>query len=146
MIMDHVSTLVAQYFNISDNVLQIGGLPVDVIVAKYDTPLFIYDSQVLDCTWALLRSTLPPVFAVYYSVKANPNLTLLQYFLAKGCGLEIASGGELSLALHAGCPPQKLLFAGPGKTAAELEWALQHDIGEIHVESLVEAERISAIS
>jgi diaminopimelate decarboxylase len=67
-------------------------------------------------------------------------------FLSKGCGLEVASAGEFYQALQASCPPEKILFAGPGKTEAELEFAISKDIGEIHVESLTEIARVGAIS
>ena len=144
--MDHVAALIEQYFGSSGGELHTGRLPVSDIAAKYGTPLFIYDRHALDRKWDLLSGAIPPEFAVYYSIKANPNRTFLQYFLTKGCGLEIASGGEFHQALSAGCPPDKIIFAGPGKTEAELEFALGQGIGEIHVESLVEARRISAIS
>ena len=91
-------------------------------------------------------STFPSRFDIHYSVKANPNLNLLAFFLAQGAGLEIASAGELHLALEAGCPPQRILFAGPGKTPAEIELALKAGVGEIHAESLVELERIGLIA
>lgn len=123
-----------------------GGIPVNIIVEQYMTPLFIYDGRLLDRKWELLRATYPAEFAISYSVKANPNPALIKCLLAKGCGLEIASGGEFQLALAAGCPPEKILFAGPGKTAAELEMVLSNGIGEIHVESLLEVERVSMIS
>ena len=58
----------------------------------------------------------------------------------------MASGGELLQALAAGCPPQSILFAGPGKTDRELRLALSREIGEIHVESLGEARRLDRIS
>ena len=126
--------------------MQIGGLPVSDIIASHGTPVFIYDALVLDRKWDLLRRTFPAEFDISYSVKANPNPAILRRFLGKGCGLEIASGGEFHLALTAGCLPEKILFAGPGKTDEDLEFVLSRGIGEIHVESLLEAERISAIS
>jgi diaminopimelate decarboxylase len=144
--MDLVTALITRYFSSSAGELLIGGTPVEDIVGRYATPLFIYDAQVLDRKWQLLRRTFPPDFAISYSVKANPHPAILKHFLVKGCSLEIASGGELYLALRAGCPPHKILFAGPGKTEAELELALAQGIGEIHVESLLETERVSAIS
>jgi diaminopimelate decarboxylase len=143
--MDHVATLLERYFNSSGLELHIGKVPVSTIAVKYGTPLFIYDRHVLDQKWILLRGAFPPEFAISYSVKANPNRTILRYFLSKGCGLEIASGGELHQALKAGCPPDQIVFAGPGKTQAELEFALAQGIGEIHVESLLEVDRISTI-
>lgn len=143
--MDHLATLLDRHFNPSGQELQIGKVPVSAIVAKYGTPLFIYDHHILDRQWDLLRHTLPAKFAISYSIKANPNRVILQYFLNKGCGLEIASGGELFQALKAGCSPDQIVFAGPGKTEAELEFALTQGIGELHVESLVEVDRVSAI-
>lgn len=133
-------------YSLLDQVLQIGGIPISTIVASHGTPLFVYDGSVLDQKWEMLRKTFPPEFDISYSVKANPNPVILRRFLFKGCGLEIASGGEFHLALKAGCPPGKILFAGPGKTKADLELVLTHGIGEIHVESVLELERISAIS
>ena len=93
-----------------------------------------------------LRQALPPHFSVFYSVKANPNEAILRHFLSRGCGLEVASAGELRLAIDAGCPPALILFAGPGKTEAELEFALLQGNVEIHLESLTEARRIAEIS
>ncbi len=144
--MDAVAKIITRFFGISAGELYIGKVPVNTIVSKYGTPLFVYDRHVLDQKWDLLRRTFSPDFAISYSVKANPNPVLLEHFLAKGCGLEIASGGELHAALSAGCSPERILFAGPGKTVAELESVLAKDIGEIHVESLLEAERVNAIS
>ncbi len=96
--------------------------------------------------WTRLRNALPPRFAISYSVKANPNRAFLQHFLAKGCGLEIASAGEFHQALSAGCKPKQMLFAGPGKTEEELHLVLEQGIGEIHAESQLEIDRIAAIS
>jgi len=116
------------------------------MVESQSTPLFIYDGETLDRNWSLLRKEFPSRFEISYSVKANPNPAILRFFVSKGAGLEIASSGELYLALHAGCDPSQILFAGPGKTDAELEYVLSSGIGEIHAESLLEIERISAIS
>jgi diaminopimelate decarboxylase len=133
-------------FNSSDGVLHIGGLPISGIIASHGTPLFVYDGLVLDRKWNLLRRTFPAEFAISYSVKANPNPAILRRFVAKGCGLEVASGGEFRLALSAGCAPENILFAGPGKNEADLELALTYGIGELHIESPMELQRISAIS
>jgi diaminopimelate decarboxylase len=141
-----VADLVARYFPGSDHELHIGGLPVRDLAQRFGTPLFLYDQLALDLKWSALRGALPPEFSIHYSVKANPNKTILRHFLSKGCGLEVASGGELLRALDIGCPPDRILFAGPGKTESELELALGRGIGEIHVESPLEARRIGAIA
>lgn len=143
--MDLVSSLIERYFGVSGGELIIGGVRVSSLAAEYVTPLFIYDRSVIEKKLNLLRSTLPERFTICYSVKANPNPAILRHFLAQGYGLEIASGGELHIALSAGCAQDRILFAGPGKTETELEMALSHDIGEIHVESLLEADRIGKI-
>ena len=124
----------------------IGGVPASELAARYGTPLFAYDAAVVDRQWRLLRTALPAEFAIYYSVKANPAQRFLHTLLEKGAGLEIASAGEYCQARAAGCPPEMIIFAGPGKSEAELDLVLSHGVGEIHIESLVEAERIAAIA
>ena len=99
-----VAALIAQHFPDSKAELRIGGIPVGDIAARYGTPFFVYDRQVLDRKWALLRDALPAEFSIAYSVKANPNPAIIRYFLAKGASLEIASPGEMARALAGGLP------------------------------------------
>jgi diaminopimelate decarboxylase len=126
--------------------LLVGGVTVSSLAARYGTPVFLYDQSVLERKYAALRKALPLRFSISYSVKANPNPAFLYFCLSKGCGLEVASAGEFYQAQSAGCFPEDILFAGPGKTESELELAVAQGIGEIHVESELEVERISAIS
>ena len=144
--MSGVRDLIASYFPSSGDELHMGGMSVSAIAQACGTPLFIYDRAVLDRKWELLRAALPPEFSIFYSVKANPNQKILRHFLEKGAGLEIASGGEFCQALAAGCQPENILFAGPGKSEDELSLVIGKGIGEIHVESQREAERIVSIS
>jgi len=144
--MDLVSQLVGRNFSTRAGELHLAGLAIGQIIAEYGTPLFVYSGDVLDRTWTLLRATFPTRFDICYSVKANPNPSILGRFVAKGCGLEVASAGELGLALAAACPREGIVFAGPGKSDSELEYALRERIGEIHLESFREAERISIIA
>lgn len=141
--MSHVGSIIEASFGSSANELQIGGVPVSDLVNRYGTPLFIYDCSVLEKKLACLRKALPAGFEIYYSVKANPNRAFLTHWLSRGCGLEVASAGEFYQALEAGCDPQRIVFAGPGKTDTELQCVLERGIGEIHVESLQEIERLS---
>ena len=143
---DLVELLIKKYFPASQESLIAGGVPVSKVAELYGTPLFLYDRGVLDQKYDALRAALPDRFAIYYSMKANPCPAVVKYFLKRGCGIEIASAGEFRHALDAGCEPARMLFAGPGKTQAELNLVLSRGIGEIHLESLVEAERISAAS
>lgn len=125
--------------------LLVGGLSVSSLVARHGTPVFVYDHAIVQRKYAVLRAALPQRFAISYSVKANPHPRFLKFFVDQGCGLEIASAGELFQSQSAGCPAEKIIFAGPGKTEAELALALEQGIAEIHAESELEIDRISAL-
>ncbi len=136
----------AEHFPWRDGELLAGGCLVRELAKRYQTPLFVYDGEVAGKKWSTLRAALPARFEICYSMKANPQPAFLRLFLSKGAGIEIASAGELLQALAAGCRPEKVLFAGPGKSEAELELALQKGIGEIHAESLTELGRLGKIA
>jgi diaminopimelate decarboxylase len=144
--MDNLLNRILQKFSIAGGELEIGGVSSSLLATDFGTPLFVYDREILESKWKLLRTTFPPEFGICYSVKANPTRAFLQFFLAKGCGLEIASSGEFFQAIDAGCSPLDILFAGPGKSVSDLELVLGKNIGEIHAESFVEIERIGDIS
>lgn len=143
---DLAQSLVQKYFSVVHGELNMGGIPVGILAGKFGTPAFVYDGKVFDRKLDALRCALPRRFSVCYSVKANPNQAILRHFLSRGCGLEIASAGEFLQALEAGCEPSHILFAGPGKTEAELELVLSCGIGEIHLESATEAVRVESIA
>jgi len=141
-----VDRVVASYFRVISGELVIGGVPVSEIANDFGTPTFVYDGSVLDASWDRLRRALPDRVEVFYSVKANPNRVILKHFLERGAGLEIASGGELSQALAAGASPERIVFAGPGKSETETREFLSIGGGEIHVESMNEAERLGRLA
>ena len=141
--MDFVRSLIRDFFPDSDQQLRFGGAAVGDLASEFETPLFIYDLRVITRRLDELQTTFGDDFQIYYSIKANPNPSLLKYFTSEGCGLEVASAGELHQALQAGCAGENILFAGPGKTDAELKLAIDANIGEVHVESLNEAKRLS---
>ena len=143
---DQTPGLIDRYFPLSKDELCIGDVSISALANDYGTPFFVYDRGIIDQKWTLLRDALPDVFSICYSVKANPSQAILKHFLSKGAGLEVASAGEFCQALHAGCPPGNIIFAGPGKTERELEFVLGKGIGEIHLESVREADRVSAIA
>lgn len=145
-VLDRVAEIVARNFASHDGQLIVAERSIESLAKAHGTPLYIYSRDALDRNWKRFREALPPEFEIFYSIKANPNQTLLRYFLDHHCGLEVASAGEIHQALSAGCDPSAIIFAGPGKTETELELAVTCGVGEIHVESLAEAQRISAIS
>ncbi|MCM2375133.1 diaminopimelate decarboxylase [Aporhodopirellula aestuarii] len=146
MMIDHANRLLQSRFSLDGNVLCIGGIPVTEIAKQYGTPIFVYDQSIIEANIARLRDVYSDRFDLHYSIKANPNAAILKCFLDHGCGLEIASGGELHQALHAGCSPKRLIFAGPGKTIQELKAAVQAGVGELHLESIDEAVSLDAIA
>jgi diaminopimelate decarboxylase len=137
--------IIARNHAVSADHLIVGGVRVDRLADEFGTPLFVYAGEVIDAAWHRLRAALPARFAIHYSIKANPHPALIRRLLTLGAGLEIASAGELSLALHAGATADRVLFAGPGKGDVDLELAIKHGIGEIHVESLTEIDRVALI-
>ncbi|HLV87854.1 MAG TPA: type III PLP-dependent enzyme [Candidatus Sulfotelmatobacter sp.] len=142
-----IPKLVTPYWSSNtEGELLVGGATISDLADRYGTPLFVYDQGVVERKYLALRNSLPGRFAISYSVKANPNPAFLRFFLDRGCGLEIASAGEFHLARSVDCPPEKIIFAGPGKTEAELRLVISEGIGEIHLESTLEIDRISAIS
>ncbi len=138
--------LATRHFRIVDGQLCIGGVSAAQLAEQFGTPVFLYDQGVMLRKIGRLRSILPPPFRLFYSMKANPNAAILKCALQQGCGLEVASGGELYQALRVGCPPDRLIFAGPGKTPPELAAAVRASIREIHVESLEEANCLSSLA
>ncbi len=105
--------------------LAIGGRPVSALVAEAaGTPLFVYSRQLLDGRVAELRGAMPERLSLHYAMKANPFGPLLTHMNGLVDGFDVASGGELALAVAAGVDPNKISFAGPGKRDAELEAAI----------------------
>ena len=144
--LNHAARLAEKHFGIREHQLCIGDISIEELTNQFGTPLFIYHQDTITNTIKDLQSRLPDRFQLYYSIKANPNAAILRTILAEGCGLEIASNGELQQALSAGCKPEQILFAGPGKTETELSAALDAEIGEIHVESIEEARWINQLA
>ena len=144
--MSTAKDLVRKYFSDSHKGLIAGGVPIGAIADAHGTPFFGYDAGIFSRKWSALRDALPKEFSISYSIKANPLRPILEFFLTKGCGLEIASVGEFHQALGAGANPEQIIFAGPGKTEAQLELVLSRGIGEIHAESTLEIERIGQIA
>ena len=83
---------------------------------------------------------------ICFAVKANSNIGVLSVLAKLGSGFDIVSGGELQRVLAAGGDPRKVVFSGVGKTASEIELALQHDILCFNVESFAELDRINAVA
>ncbi len=132
----------------SGGLLHCGPFALDDIAARFGTPLYLYDGALIDDRYRAFASAFPGVrLLVAYSVKANGNLALLARLSGLGSGADVVSGGELARALGAGIPADRIVFAGAGKSEAELEAGLDAGIHGFHVESreeLLLLERIAA--
>ncbi|MBI1747946.1 MAG: diaminopimelate decarboxylase [Acidobacteria bacterium] len=115
------------------------------VAEKVGTPLYIYSRRALEEQYRAFDAAFSGVdHLVCYAVKANSNLALLNLFAGMGSGFDVVSGGELYRALRAGATGQRLIYAGVGKTAAEIDYALQANILFFSVESEAELEVIAA--
>lgn len=138
--------LVGELFGEEGGELAIGGMRVSRLAEAHGTPLYVYDAAILRSRLDLVREALPARVEVFYSIKANPNPSIVRCFVEEGTGCEIASAAEYVRARAAGCAPAQIVFAGPGKGDAELEHVVREGIGEIHVESAEEIAALSAIA
>jgi diaminopimelate decarboxylase len=121
--------------------LAIGGMTASALVDQAgDTPLFVYSIDHLQQRVSDLRAAMPQRLAIHYAMKANPYPALLSLMNGLVDGFDVASGGELELALQAGVDAAKISFAGPGKRDRELQRAIALGV-TLNCESEGEADR-----
>ena len=142
---DLAAALIAENFSRdAGGILRVGGLSVTDLTKEFGTPLFVYDAGTMRRTYRALCAAVAGFAEVDFSVKANPNPAVIRVFHEEGAGAEIASGAEFDAARAAGVPPERILFAGPGKGAADLDRVIAGGIGEIHLENREEMVRVAA--
>ena len=132
-------------FPVVDDCLQVGGVPLVELARRVGrTPFYAYDRNLITQRVELLRRHLPAGVHLHYAMKANPMPEGVRHLAARVNGLDIASAGELKVALASGMDPSEISFAGPGKTDAELSDAVAAKI-VVNLESEREMERIAAV-
>jgi diaminopimelate decarboxylase len=129
-----------KYFNLKGEEFCIGTYGLSRLLKEFNTPFYVYDAGVIREKF-LETEKIFAGFDLFYSLKANPNLSICSLFRSIGANAEVASMGELYFALKAGFRPQQILFVGPGKTDEELEYAINSNIYAIVIESSNELER-----
>lgn len=133
-------------FAVENGELLIAGLPLSRVAARVGrTPFYAYDRQLLDRRVAELRQVLPPAISLHYAMKANPMPALVGHMVGLVDGIDVASAGELQVALDAGADPAEISFAGPGKRDVELHQAVAAGI-LINIESFREVPVLAAAS
>lgn len=137
-------------FTYVDGVLHADGVSLERIAAEVGTPCYVYAQSVVteayDRFSRVLSDTLAPRPAplICYALKANPNLAVIRALAARGAGADVVSEGEIRRALAVGVPPEKIVFAGVGKTRTEMSFALEQGIHQFNVESLPEMDALDA--
>lgn len=128
-----------------DQLLIAGRTVRELLERSGNRPFYAYDSSVMTATAQRLRALLPERISLHYAMKANPMPEVVQHMATLTRGLDVASAAELRTALATGINPRDISFAGPGKSAEDLESAV--DAGVIIViESATEAHRIGALA
>ena len=125
----------------------IDGISLKKIAGDFGTPCFIYSHDDLVKNFSEIKN----VFAsekrkVFYSVKANSNLSILKVLLELGAGFDIVSLGELERVIKIGAQPEKIIYSGVGKSEEEIIRSLEYGIHCFNVESFSELERINSIA
>jgi len=133
-------------FPVSDGELLVGGIPLTRLAARVGrTPFYAYDRELLARRVAELRAALPRSVKLHYAMKANPMPALVVHMAGLVDGIDVASAGELKVALDTGAAPHEISFAGPGKQDAELTQAVAAGI-LVNVESFREITPLAAAS
>jgi diaminopimelate decarboxylase len=122
-------------------------IPISVVAEKVGTPLYLYSHRTLLNHYRAYDAAFSAIpHLVAYAMKANGNLAILRLFAKEGSGADIVSGGELYRALKAGIDPQKVVFAGVGKSREEIQEALKANILLFNVESSQELALINEVA
>lgn len=134
-------------FEFRNGKLYIEDISAEAIIKKYGSPLYVYSSASLVANFNELKqafSELDPL--ICFSVKSCSNLSILKLLIDQGSGMDVVSGGELFRALKAGASPDKIVFAGVGKSFQEICEAVEVGVGFFNVESEGELHRIQEIA
>lgn len=127
--------------------LLLGGVAVAELAREAGTPAYVYNTESIRRRYAALAAAMGALpHRIHYAVKANSCLAVLRVLRDLGAGCDIVSAGELYLAGAAGFAPDRIVFSGVGKTAAELVQAFDAGIGQINIESLEELSLLSELA
>jgi diaminopimelate decarboxylase len=136
-----------RFFDYQDGQLCAENVPLAAIAQAVGTPVHVYSRATLEHHYTVFKAAFGdlPVH-ICYAVKANTNRAVMATLAALGAGADTVSEGEIRRALAAGFPADGIVFAGVGKTDAELAYATNVGVRQINIESIAELERLSAIA
>ena len=135
-------------FRLLGGVLHCEDVPLPLIAREVGTPVYVYSAETMRGQARRLKAALAPLAdpLVAYAVKANPNPAVVATLAGEGLGADVVSAGEYRCARAAGIPADRIVFSGVGKTAAEMALALDGGLCQFNLESVPEAEMLSAVA
>ncbi|QWK20749.1 MAG: diaminopimelate decarboxylase [Hydrogenobacter thermophilus] len=134
-----------RYLEYIDGELYLEGVSLKALAEEFGTPLYVYSASHIRDRVRAYREAFPDAL-ICYAVKANFNPSIIRVAKEEGAGADIVSGGELYASLLAGVDPNKIVYAGVGKTVKELEYAIKSDILMFNVESRMELDVLNHLA
>ncbi|NIH82107.1 MULTISPECIES: diaminopimelate decarboxylase [Amycolatopsis] len=129
-----------------DGVVRIAGVDVRQLAETYGTPLFVVDEADFKSRCAEYAEAFDDPSLVHYAAKAFLCTEVARWVAAQGLSMDVASGGELAVALRAGFPPERITFHGNNKSVAELETAVGAGVGTVVLDSYYEIARLADVA
>jgi diaminopimelate decarboxylase len=124
----------------------IAGIPVTDLAQEYGTPLFVIDEDDFRSRCRQIAAAFGGGANVHYAAKAFLCSEIARWIDEEGLSLDVCTGGELAVALHANFPPERITFHGNNKSVAELTTAVKAGVGHVVVDSMTEIERLETIA
>ena len=135
------------HFAYSNGSLHAEGVDIRTIAAEVGTPFYCYSSATIERHFEVLTQAFAGQdHLVCFAVKANSNQAVLATLARLGAGMDVVSEGELRRARAAGVPADRIIFAGVGKTRAEMAYALKEGILGFNIESAPELDQLSEVA
>lgn len=136
-----------EYFKYNGSQLVCEGVPLAELARRYGTPLYVYTERGFRTKYREIDGALDGVdHLICYSIKSNSNIHILDIMREMGSGMDVVSGGEIYRALKAGIAPERIVYAGVGKSEDEIAYALDAGILMFNCESFPEIEAIDAVA
>ncbi|MFT3663018.1 MAG: diaminopimelate decarboxylase [Gordonia sp. (in: high G+C Gram-positive bacteria)] len=130
----------------ADGEVEFAGVAASALAERYDTPLFVYDEADFRARCAEIQAAFAPYGRVHYASKAFLSVQVAKWVAAEGLSLDVATGGELEIALRAGFPAERIAVHGNNKSEAELAAALDAGVEHVVIDSMTEIERLDRIA
>ena len=146
--------VIEKVFPITTNInsqgkLEIGGCDIESLAKKYQTPFYVFDTAHIEKVCDEYKNEFNKIYdntQVVYGSKAFANKSIFKLILDKGLGVDVVSGGELTLAIQCGIDPDNIYFHGNNKTPIELELAQEAGLTKIVVDGFYELELLNSLS